>query len=175
MLDSVPVAASGTSNVFPEVHHVGMVVADCARSTRRLAAVTGRPAMDPFEDRYDNILVEGSQRTFSLRLSFIWLGNVLVELLEPMDAHSPHAAFLERSGEGFHHLGFRVEGLEAYAQRLEGLGMRRLIDSSVAVGASQWIYLVDPTSGGQVIELMAKGALNDAFFDRVDRALGLTS
>lgn len=175
MHDRVTFESAQPSDVLPDVHHVGVVVADCAASARRLTAVTGRPAMDAFEDRYTDILVDGSPQPFSLRLSFISLGNVLVELLEPMDAYSPHASFLEDNGEGFHHLGFRVERLEQHVERLEALGMRRLIDASLAVDASQWVYLVNDSFGGQVFELMARSPQNDVFFARVDRALGLTT
>jgi hypothetical protein len=41
---------------------------------------------------------------FSLGMGFAWMGNTLLELVQPLDERLPRHAFLTRNGEGLHHL-----------------------------------------------------------------------
>jgi catechol 2,3-dioxygenase-like lactoylglutathione lyase family enzyme len=50
------------------------------------------------------------------------IGNVHLELIEPDDKPNPWTAFLNANGEGFHHVGFHVEDVEAAIKRLTALG-----------------------------------------------------
>lgn len=159
---------------LPEVHHVGLIVGDCGTSAALLAKAAGGRAMTPFDGTYSRIAVEGVRRSFSLRFCFVWVGNMLIELLQPLDAVSPHAEFLQHRGEGLHHLGFRVTDFGFQTDRLEGLGLRRLVEYSDPLGSPQWTYLGESLNGGLIIELMAKsGREHVAFFSRVNEALGL--
>ena len=59
-------------------------------------------------DVFDQVLVHGKPVPVSLKIAFGALGGVVVELLQPLDDRSPHAAFLAERGEGMHHLAFVV-------------------------------------------------------------------
>jgi methylmalonyl-CoA/ethylmalonyl-CoA epimerase len=54
----------------------------------------------------------------NVKVRALHVGESLLELLEPTSPESPIATFLEKRGEGLHHVAFRVERLEAEIQRL---------------------------------------------------------
>ena len=82
------------------------------------------------------------------------LGDVSVELLEPVRDDSPVARFLARRGPGIHHICFRVPDLDQALERCRQLGYR-LIDDAPRVGAGRHrIAFVHPkTTAGILLEL----------------------
>jgi methylmalonyl-CoA/ethylmalonyl-CoA epimerase len=48
-----------------------------------------------------------------VRVAFFRVGDVRLELLEPTDPESPVAKFLEKRGEGLHHIAFTVDNIQA--------------------------------------------------------------
>ena len=66
--------------------------------------------------------------------AFLPLGDTEVELLEPTSPESPVSKFIEKRGEGIHHLALRVENIEAALEELKGKGIR-LIDEEPRCGA----------------------------------------
>jgi methylmalonyl-CoA/ethylmalonyl-CoA epimerase len=69
-----------------------------------------------------------------VRVAFFRVGDVRFELLEPTDASSPVAAFLDKRGEGLHHVALTVEGIEDRITELKGSGVR-MIDEVPRAGA----------------------------------------
>jgi methylmalonyl-CoA epimerase len=62
------------------------------------------------------------------------VGDSMVELMQPTHPDSPVGRFLARRGEGFHHVAFQVEDLEAALARLKNTGVE-LVDEEPKVGA----------------------------------------
>jgi len=91
-------------------------------------------------------------RTASFRL-----GESALELLEPTDASSPIAGFIEKKGPGIHHIALRVEKIEEALARVKEIGFR-LIDEKPRVGAGgKKIAFIHPSAaGGVLIELCEK-------------------
>jgi methylmalonyl-CoA/ethylmalonyl-CoA epimerase len=78
-------------------------------------------------------------------------GDSYVELIEPLDPEGPIARFLESRGEGFHHVAYEVDDLEAALDELRG-GGAELIDQAPRVGlGGHLIAFVHPRSGGGVL------------------------
>jgi methylmalonyl-CoA/ethylmalonyl-CoA epimerase len=69
-----------------------------------------------------------------IRVAFFRIGEVRLELLEPTDSSSTVAAFLEKRGEGLHHIAFTVAGLEDRIAELKQSGVR-MIDETPRPGA----------------------------------------
>jgi methylmalonyl-CoA/ethylmalonyl-CoA epimerase len=69
-----------------------------------------------------------------VRVGFFRVNDVRLELLEPTDPTSTVAAFLEKRGEGLHHVAFTVEGIEARIAELKQSGLR-MIDDAPRPGA----------------------------------------
>jgi methylmalonyl-CoA/ethylmalonyl-CoA epimerase len=88
-------------------------------------------------------------------------GGTAVELLEPLSDESPISKFLEKRGEGIHHICFLVDDIEAALERLKKEGVR-LIDESPRPGAyhSRVAFIHPKATNGVLIELaeIDKGA-----------------
>lgn len=70
-----------------------------------------------------------------VKTAFFKVGQTKLELLEPTSDESPIAKFIEKRGEGIHHLAFAVEdGVANALAEMEGKGMR-LIDKAPRKGA----------------------------------------
>ncbi len=88
------------------------------------------------------------------RIAGFVAGDALVELLEPKDAGSPIAKFLEKRGPGIHHICFTVDDLDATLARCRQAGIT-LIDETPRLGAEgkRIAFLHPKSTGGILIEL----------------------
>lgn len=89
-----------------------------------------------------------------LKLAILRAGDVEIELLEPTSPESTVARFLERRGEGIHHLSFFVPDLEAALARAQAQGLE-LIDRTPRDGSfgTRIAFLHPRTMRGVLIEL----------------------
>ena len=79
------------------------------------------------------------------------IGEVRIELLEPIDEHSPISNFLEKKGEGLHHIAFRTDNIEPLLLQLKEKGVQ-LIDEKPRQGAGGTkIAFLHPRSTGKVL------------------------
>ncbi len=69
-----------------------------------------------------------------VRVGFFRVGDVRLELLEPSDPTSTIATFLEKKGEGLHHIAYTVEDIESRIAELKENGVR-MIDNTPRPGA----------------------------------------
>src|SRR5205085_3337855 len=72
--------------------------------------------------------------TQGVKTAFLSAGDSNIELLEPTGPDSPVAKFIEKRGEGIHHICFRVDNIDAHLQKLKDKGYR-LINESAVPGA----------------------------------------
>ena len=81
-----------------------------------------------------------------VRVAFFRIGDVRLELLEPTDPASTVATFLDKRGEGLHHVAFTVDGIEDRIADLKKAGLR-MIDDVPRPGAHHMqIAFVHPKS-----------------------------
>jgi len=86
-----------------------------------------------------------------VKTAFLPIGDTEVEVLEATSDESPVAKFIEKKGEGIHHLAIRVENLEAALAELKEKGIR-LIDETPRYGAGgAKIAFVHPKSTGGIL------------------------
>ena len=62
--------------------------------------------------------LRGQEANFSLRVAFAYIGNILLELVQPIQGQSIHHELLEKHGEGINYLGVTTEGL-SFAQAID--------------------------------------------------------
>lgn len=93
-----------------------------------------------------------------VRVAFFQVGETKIELLEPTAEDSPIAKFLEKNGNGIHHIAYEVDDIEAAIAKLVADGTR-MIDSAPRAGAhGARIAFVHPkSSGGVLTELCQAG------------------
>jgi len=88
------------------------------------------------------------------RIAGLAAGDSLIELLEPADAASPIATFLDKRGPGIHHICFTVDDLDAALARCRQSGLT-LIDEIPRIGAEgkRIAFLHPKSTGGILVEL----------------------
>jgi methylmalonyl-CoA/ethylmalonyl-CoA epimerase len=126
-----------------ELHHVGIVVADIDAAVTHYAAL-GFTGGERFEMTGQGVIAV----TFRA-------GPGYVELIQPTDPDGAIARFMNKRGEGMHHVAYRVADLQGVLDRLAAAGVR-LIDASPRRGAHGWrIAFVHPEScNGVLTELV---------------------
>jgi len=89
-----------------------------------------------------------------VRTAFLPIGDTEVELLESTAPDGPVAKFVEKKGEGLHHIAFKVDGLDSVLQELEKKGIQ-LIDSTPRIGAGnkRIAFLHPKDTFGVLVEL----------------------
>lgn len=86
--------------------------------------------------------------------SFFQIGESKIELLEATNPTSPIARFIDKRGEGIHHLAFEVDDIYAEMQRLEKEGFRLLNEKPKRGADNKWVCFLHPKSAnGVLVEL----------------------
>ncbi|MBS1503117.1 MAG: methylmalonyl-CoA epimerase [Bacteroidetes bacterium] len=90
----------------------------------------------------------------AVKTAFLKSGPNKIELLEATSPDSPIAKFIEKKGEGIHHVAFDVENIEAEMQRLKAEGFLLLNDEPKPGADNKLVCFIHPKSaGGVLIEL----------------------
>lgn len=126
-----------------KIEHVGIAVNDLNQ------------AIDVYQkllntDCYKTERIESEQ----VNTAFLKVGENKIELLEATSADSPIAKFLEKKGEGVHHIAFEVDDILAEMERLHGEGFVLLSESPKKGADNKMICFVHPkNTNGVLIEL----------------------
>ena len=95
--------------------------------------------------------------TQKVKTAFIPVGDANLELLEPTSGDSPIAKFIEKRGEGIHHICLRVESIDAHLAHLKEKGYRLVNESAVPGAHGCRVAFLHPSAGnGVLIELSEK-------------------
>jgi methylmalonyl-CoA epimerase len=94
-----------------------------------------------------------------VRVAMVPVGESRIELLEPMVPDSTIAKFLEKRGQGLHHVALHVTDLAATVNRLKAAGTR-LINDEIRVGAGghRYVFVHPSSAGGVLLELVESDA-----------------
>lgn len=124
--------------------HVGIAVEDLNESLARFKDLYGVEPM-----HRETVASQGVEE------AMLSVGGSYVQLLQPIDEAGPVARFLERRGEGMHHLAFAVADIEVSLGHLESQGARLVDDEPRIGGQGKRIAFVHPQAfGGTLIELV---------------------
>jgi len=95
--------------------------------------------------------------SYGVRVAFLTVGDSSLELLEASTPDSPIAKFIEKRGEGLHHICFSVDDIDGHVERLKAEGYR-LINETPARGAHgcRVVFLHPSAGNGVLIELCEK-------------------
>jgi methylmalonyl-CoA epimerase len=112
---------------------------------------------------YENVLGLSCERieeveSQKVRTAFFTVGDTHIELLEPTDPDSPVARFLDKHGEGIHHIGYLSDNIEQELDRARENGCRLINDEPVAGAGGKRIAFLHPKSThGVLTEICSKG------------------
>ncbi|WP_243386403.1 methylmalonyl-CoA epimerase [Bacillus kexueae] len=92
-----------------------------------------------------------------VKVVFLDAGNIKFELLEPTSESSPVATFLQKRGEGIHHIAIKVEDIQSRIDEIKEKGIE-MIDHSPRVGAkgANIAFMHPKSTRGVLFELCEK-------------------
>jgi methylmalonyl-CoA/ethylmalonyl-CoA epimerase len=129
--------------MIKKVHHVGIAVNNLNESIalfEKLLGVKAHVEEAPCQRVTEAVFKVG--------------GGIEIDLLEPMGPDSAVAKFLEKRGEGLHHIALEVDNIDADLKEMEAKGVR-LIDKEGREGVAGKIGFLHPKSvNGVLVELV---------------------
>ena len=125
------------------LEHIGIAVKSLQISEPIFEALLGFPSYKRENVESENVIT-----------SFFQSGETKVELLEATSSESAIAKFVEKRGEGIHHLAFAVDDIKAEMQRLQQSGFT-LLNSEPKKGADNKLvcFLHPKSTNGVLVEL----------------------
>ena len=137
------------------VCQVGLIVRDIERSIEAYSRVFGVPkpefvvtdGQETAHTRY-----RGEPTDARAKLAFFSMGQVTLELIEPIGGPSTWQEFLDEKGEGVHHIAFFVEDTDQAVESLEGNGIRVVQQGDYTGG--RYTYVDSAPALSVVLELL---------------------
>ena len=128
----------------PVLDHIGIAV-------RSIEAAAIYKALGLSIDDIETVASQG------VKTAFLSVGDSNLELLEPLSSDSTVAKFIEKRGEGIHHICLRVDNIEDHLTRLKGEGFRLINEKPVPGAHGCRVAFLHPAAGnGVLIELSEK-------------------
>ena len=130
--------------MIKQISHLGMAVKDLEEAREFYRSVFGLESSDP---------IIGGDGT--IKVSMVEVGNAVIELLQPIGKEGVMVKFLEKRGEGFHHICYEVDNINAEIASLKSKGMDVLGEPRPgAEGMS--VFLHPRGTHGVLVELVDK-------------------
>jgi methylmalonyl-CoA/ethylmalonyl-CoA epimerase len=126
-----------------KLEHIGIAVKNLDESNKLFAKLLGSQHY-----KIEEVVSEG------VRTSFFELNGVKIELLEATNSESAIAKFIEKRGEGIHHLAFEVENIDSSIQSYSEKGFQVLNQQPKPGADNKLIAFLHPkTTNGVLVEL----------------------
>jgi methylmalonyl-CoA epimerase len=130
--------------MIKQISHLGMAVKDLEEAREFYRSVFGLESSEP--------IIGGDGM---IKVSMVRVGNTLIELLQPIGSEGVMAKFLEKRGEGFHHICYEVDDINAEIASIKATGLVILGDPKPgAEGMS--VFLHPKGTHGVLVELVEK-------------------
>ncbi len=133
--------------MISNIDHIAIAVRDLESALERFKVLTG--AADT-EIRIEEVPSE------KVRVAFIRIGSSKIELLEPLEENSPVAGFLEKRGEGLHHIALETEDIEAEIRRTARDDLLPLSQPSTGAGKKKIVFFNPKDTGRVLVEFVQK-------------------
>jgi methylmalonyl-CoA/ethylmalonyl-CoA epimerase len=133
--------------MLKKIDHIGIAVSNLKKAI-------------PFYQDILSMTFKGVEEVaeYKVKVAFFQIGESKIELLEPTSKESFIAEFLEKNGQGIHHIAYEVEDVEVAIKKLEADGTR-MIDKKPRQGAhgARVAFLHPESSQGVLVELCQMG------------------
>jgi methylmalonyl-CoA/ethylmalonyl-CoA epimerase len=133
-----------------KIEHIGIAVKDLETSNALFEKLLGKAHY-----KIEEVASEG------VRTSFFESGPNKIELLEATNEESPIAKFLEKNGEGLHHIAFAVTDIKAEIKRLKSEGFIVLNEEPKRGADNKWVAFLHPKSSNGVLVELCQEILSD--------------
>ena len=126
-----------------KIEHIGIAVKDIENSNSLFASLFGTAHY-----KIEDVESEG------VKTAFFQCGPNKIELLQATNENSPIAKFIEKKGEGMHHIAFAVDDIESEIKRLKTEGFEMIHNVPKKGADNKLIAFLHPKStNGVLIEL----------------------
>ena len=126
-----------------KVEHIGIAVKNIAASNELFGKL-----FNQLHYKMEEVASEG------VKTSFFAMGETKIELLEATREDSPIAKFIEKKGEGIHHIAYEVADIAAEMKRLSNEGFTLLNETPKKGADNKLVCFLHPkTTNGVLIEL----------------------
>ena len=126
-----------------KIEHIGIAVKNLDRANELFSKLLGKP-------NYKTETVESEQ----VDTSFFRIGETKIELVATSDENNNLNKFIDKRGEGIHHIAFAVDDIEQEMKRLRNQGFRVLQEEPVKGADNKRVCFLHPKStNGVLVEL----------------------
>jgi methylmalonyl-CoA/ethylmalonyl-CoA epimerase len=130
--------------MLEKLDHIGIAVKDLDKAIKLYKDVF----------RIEPSLVYESEYT-KARIAFFPIGETRIELIQPVDPESVMGKFLEKKGEGIHHVSYKVKDVDSSLAELEKKGVQLIDRKSRKVRENEKVGFLHPKStNGVLVELI---------------------
>ena len=98
-----------------KINHIAIAVDNVEESCKKY-----QEALDVKEVEFETVETEG------VKVAILHLENANIELMEPTNDSSPIKKFLEKKGQGLHHMALETDDIDGEVERMEGCGVQFL-------------------------------------------------
>ena len=130
--------------MIKQISHLGIAVKDLEEARTFYRSVFGLESSEP---------IIGGDGT--IKVSMVEIGNTLIELLQPIRSEGVMAKFLEKRGEGFHHICYEVDDINSEIASLKAAGIDVLGEPKPGVEGMS-VFLHPRGTHGVLVELVEK-------------------
>jgi methylmalonyl-CoA/ethylmalonyl-CoA epimerase len=139
---------------FTNLIQIGVVVKDIDKAVERLSILGIGPFYPKMPPPGSRSLLRGKPFVAAERVNIkaARMGNVELELIQPLAGDSPHQEYLQAKGEGIQHLAFSVNDLDNTLKNLTDKGSSIILEGRRGDGGG--VAYVDLDVGGIIVELV---------------------
>jgi methylmalonyl-CoA epimerase len=132
-----------------EIDHLGIAVRSLEEGLAFYEGLLGMPLTQ-------REIVEAEQVSVAMLPTGTEAAAPRIELLEPTDANSTIARFIDKRGPGLHHVALRVDDLPSVLERLAANGARTMNEPRKGAGGHIYVFVHPASTGGVLLELIQK-------------------
>ena len=130
--------------MLEKIDHIGIAVKDIEQAIRLYKESFGIEPSLVYESEYTKA-----------KIAFFPIGDVKIELIQPTNPESVMAKFLEKKGEGIHHVSFKVKDVDQSLVEMEKRGIQLIDKKSRKVRDNERVGFLHPKStNGVLFELI---------------------
>jgi len=128
-----------------KIDHVGLVVKNSAESLELFSKLFGFEVTECREEP-----------AAGFKSTLVSKGDVMLELIEPVGPQGMIQRFVEKRGEGMHHISIQVDDLDAEMKRMKSIGVQFSSEEPAVVDGTKVVFVHPRSTNGLLIELIQR-------------------
>lgn len=140
---------------IPVIVHIGILVKDLDKAIDFFTTLPGARFTEIYETHFKREFIDGVEiPAGSIRIGKVYIGNVGLEIISPLKGESFQKQFIERRGEGFHHIALLYPGeTDSVDKAFLDKGFKRIWSTELVNGRVAHYHGIDAWDG-PVVELL---------------------